>query len=334
MLKGIYNKKQILFFSTLVVILFSIGFLSGRGVSKDFGDRNKPCLSNLEFINPNPGCELFEQKLSQMSALQKRLDLEIEAYLSSGRAERISAFARDLSSLRYVGVNDADTFFMASLLKVPLAIAYFRLSEITPDILDQKVKYSRGSDDYSIQSIVSPEKLVNGNEYTIRDLIFRSLAYSDNAAAEILSENFVSFDYLQKILQALGLQLRSGNITENLVTARSYASVFRTLYNSSFLNRELSNEMLDILSKSIFSDGARKNIPKDVVVAHKFGERSLVDEQTGRTVTKQLHDCGIVYAKDGMEPYTFCIMTEGQDFDDLRSIIAKISLTIYEEITK
>ena len=223
---------------------------------------------------------------------------------------------------------------MASLLKVPLAVAYFRLAEITPDVLSQKVVYSGIPDLYLNQNIQPPEKLIKGKEYTIEDLLYRSLAYSDNTAAEILSQNYVTDDYLQKILLTIGLHNRNKDQIETMVTAKSYAGVFRILYNSSFLTRKYSNEIIKTLSQSSFTDGATANLPAGVFVAHKFGERAFIDPQTKSSTIEQLHDCGIVYAKDRKEPYTFCILTEGKSFFDLKTIIQQISATIYKGIVE
>ncbi len=301
-------------------------------VSLPIGASKNTCLSNLTFINPQPGCEIFEEKLERMKVLQDDLRRQLNGYLASGRADRISVFARDLTSQRFASVNDSDTFFMASLLKVPLAIAYYRLSEITPDLLSQTVTYTGTPNLYASQTTQPQDKLVIGKTYSINDLIYKALANSDNTAAQVLSESYVSFDYLQKILLALGLQVMKDGSSEDIVTVKSYAGMLRILYNSSFLTRKSSNEILSILSKSSFSDGATANLPKDIVVAHKFGERSIIDSRTGQSDSRQLHDCGIVYANKGQEPYIFCIMTEGNNFEDLKAILRDVSSTIYKGI--
>ena len=220
---------------------------------------------------------------------------------------------------------------MASLLKLPLAIAYYRLSEITPDLLTQELIYTESVNAYGVQDIKPSNKLELGKKYTVKDLIYRALVYSDNSASALLRQNFVSDDYLNKLLTAIGLQVQKNGEEEDLITAKSYAAVLRMLYNSSFLQRKLSNEILKTLSESEFYEGATKYLPKNVLVAHKFGERTAVN-MNNEVKFRQLHDCGIVYAKNGEEPYTFCILTEGKDFENLQKIIQEISKTIYENM--
>lgn len=332
----LYLKRDTVVF---ISIVFFTAFLSGVLFHSSVIDKyyflnpKDMCLSNLNFINPEPGCELYEDKLDRMNILQATLETQVNGYLNSKRATRISVFTRDLTTKRFAGVNDSDTFYMASLIKLPLAIAYYRLSEITPDLLSQQLTFTNLENQYLTQNIQPKDKLTLGNTYTVKDLIYHMLAHSDNSAVELLMKNFVSKDYLQKILYSLGLQTVVSSQEEDLVTAKSYTGVIRILYNASFINRNSSNEVLKMLSDSDFTTGAVFNLPKDVIVAHKFGERTAINSNN-EVMFRQLHDCGIVYAKKGKEPYTFCIMTEGQDYSNLESIIQNISKTIYEGIQK
>ncbi len=330
-MRNMFKKESLPCAVAIVALAFGTGILSYKLFDSSPRGTQKDCLSDLFFVNPEPDCELFEKKLESMSALQDNLEDLTKKYLDEKKATRIGVFSRDLKTRRFVGVNDTDVFVMASLLKVPLAIAYFRLGEITPDIFSQGIKHTNTNtlESSSSQRIKPKEDLVLGNTYNIKELIYRMLAYSDNASAQMLSTNFVSPDYLNKVLLAVGLQVTKAGETENVLTAKSYANVFRTLYNASFLSRESSNKVLDILAQSTFNEGATALLPKNVKVAHKFGERIIVDEKEN-IIIQQLHDCGIVYAKNGDESYTFCILTEGKKYDDLKYIIQNLSKAIFD----
>lgn len=314
-----------------VVIVFIGGYatrgLMGSGIFPA-ATSNTDCVSNLEYINPQPGCEIYESKLQKMSTLEDLLNTQVDRYIKDGKASRIAVFSRDLRSQRFVGVHDSELFNMASLLKVLLVATYYRVADTAPDTLKEKITYSGVPDLYSEQAIQPTNKLVKGSEYTFHDLAFRSLVYSDNTAAQILLEH-ISDGYFDKVLGALGLQAVRYGEKEDLVNARSYGGVFRILYNSSFLSRESSNEIIKMLTQSAYTNGAVKKLPKDLVVAHKFGERSILDPITGVLQHRQLHDCGIVYGNNGKDPYTFCILTEGSDYSELESVIQDLSLTIY-----
>lgn len=318
----------------LVGAILFIGLLGGvffdRVISR-IADRPS-CVSSLTFIKPTLNCNLSDEKSQNLSDLQERLKVSIEGYQSTGKAKRISVFVRDLTSSRFAGVNDNDIYYMASLLKLPLLIGGYKLAEVEPKILDQEIEYTGKPNLYDEQSIKPKEELKIGATYAIRELMRRAVVYSDNTAAQLLFDYYPK-EFIDRILAALGIQLvRPTGEIENLITARTYANVFRILYNSSYLTREYSDNALLMLTQSTFADGATAKLPASVVVAHKFAERTIVDQMNPARTIRQLHECGIVYAKQSSEPYSFCIMTEGNDYQDLEEVLQNVSLSIYESM--
>jgi hypothetical protein len=225
-------------------------------------------------------------------------------------------------------VNQNENFIMASLLKLPLAIAGYKLAEVEPKILEQTFTYDGTPDLYADQNVPVADKIKIGQKYTFRELITRSIIHSDNTTAQMLSD-FYAPGYFDLILNALGVKLRLDDKNgEDLVSPRNYANLFRSLYNASYLTADYSNELLEVLTNTTYRNGAVKNIPAHVKVAHKFAERTVVDIY-GRPSFRQFHECGLVYVKNGDEPYSFCIMTEGTDFNQLEKIQQEIGQEIY-----
>lgn len=296
-----------------------------------FNNSKSPeCSSRYTFINPDPECDVYDERSEKLSMLQEKLESEIANLEKKEGITRIAVFSRDLTSRRFASVNSDQVFYLASLLKVPLAIAYYKFAEVEPLVLKDTVTYDGKINEYSLQQIAPSHQLKVGATYTIEDLISRSIIYSDNTAAQILIGR-IPPEFLGAVQSSLGMQIeKPEGEREDLVTARTYANVFRILYNSSYLSREYSNALLETLAQSEFEQGAPALLPKGTVVAHKFGERTLVDKKTGLTISEQLHDCGIVYTPDG--PYTFCILTEGEDNQALSEAIQKVSFTIYETL--
>ena len=95
------------------------------------------------------------------------------------------------------------------------------------------------------------------------------------------------------------------------------------MYNSSFLNSDNSEKLLEILSESSFQNGLRQGVPENIKIAHKFGEREITLDK------KQLHDCGVIYYPSN--PYLLCVMTQGKDYKELERILGHISKEVYEE---
>ncbi len=303
--------------------VFASGFFSSAGSA---------CTSQYTYINPEPDCDTFDERSSRLDALQEKLDAKVKNLELQPNVDHVAVFTRDLVTRRFAGVNDVHSFYMASLLKVPILIAYYKFAEVEPKILDDGITYDGSINEYDLQDIPVPDHLVVGKSYTVSELLYHSVANSDNTAAQILMQRLPS-DFLDKVLTALGTQFQKPEgEKEDLITARSYAGVFRVLYNASYLSREYSNKALELLTHTSFDKGAAAGIPAGTAIAHKYGERANVDPKTDAVVSRQLHDCGIIYAHSGSHPYIFCIMTQGNDFSALQSAIRDLSATIYNAL--
>mgnify|MGYP000906723536 CR=1 FL=1 len=273
--------------------------------------------TNLKYISPLLSCgnpssnTLTDLKQKVVSTIEKQ-DLN-----------HISVYFRDLNNGPWFGINENTLFSPASLVKVPLAIAYYKLAETDPSIFNKTVINSI-KDDNSEQNI-KPEKTITPNqEYTIKQLIEFMIVYSDNNSYDLLS-NHIDSQNLRNVYFNLGIDLDKAmeNPTGNIISVKNYASFFRILFNASYLNPQSSNELLEMLTRTTFNKGLVAGIGQGTTVAHKFGERYFTD-----TNERQLHDCGIVYSPQ--KPYLVCIMTRGTDFNSLTQSIKAISSIIFQ----
>ena len=154
------------------------------------------------------------------------------------------------------------------------------------------------------------------------------IAESDNNAARVLSVHAPN-NYLADVYGDFGLPVVT-NEDENIISPKMYMRLFRILYNASYLGRGRSQQALELMTQTSFTDGIVAGVPQGTSVSHKFGEREIF-VGSGKTPTlTQLHDCGIVYYP--RFPYGICIMTEGGDLQKLKLVIAHVSQTIYEEV--
>lgn len=240
------------------------------------------------------------------------------------KVDDIAVYFRDLNNGPWFGIKEKEPFFPGSLLKIPIMMGYLEEAERDPSIMKQQIKYERRlfpSDQY----VKPAEEMQEGRSYTIEELIYRMIVNSDNSAAYLLRK-FDSEDVYYKVYKDLQIPVAYENANEPPynISVRKYASFFRILFNASYLDKEMSNKALGLLSNAKFREGLVKGIPSDVPAAHKFGERNITDTQ------KQFHDCGIVYYPK--YPYLLCVMTRGSDFDNLVSVIQDISRLVYEEV--
>ena len=274
-------------------------------------------------INPLLECELGQKVLSaRFVSFRYAVDEEVKKLKESKTIENMAVYFRDLNNGLFFGINQNEGFSPASLLKLPIMIAYYKEAEIHPEILKKKLTFT-DTLDRNLQENIRPEKPIEkGKEYSIADLIYSMMVYSDNNAMALLVENMplVTQD---KVYKDLGITIPGVRGTEDFMSVSEYASFFRILYNSSYLAQDSSEKALDLLSKVDFSEGLRAGVPRNILVANKFGERAINNK-------KQLHDCGIIYFND--HPYLLCIMSRGTDFAQLAESISRVSRVVYKQV--
>jgi beta-lactamase class A len=237
-----------------------------------------------------------------------------------------TVYYRDLNNGPWFGINEKEYFSPASLIKVPLMIAYYKLSESDPSILDKEIDNTIPYNP-SEQNITPTKFLELNQKYTINQLIDQMIIQSDNVAYEILLNN-IDNSLVSKVYEDLGVDISKAkdNPNGNILRVKDYAAFFRILYNASYLERSLSEKALYLLSQSTYHKGLSAGVPENIVVSHKFGERRYL-----ATEEHQLHDCGIIYSSKN--PYLLCVMTRGEDFNKLANSISQISKTVYDKIT-
>jgi len=288
--------------------------------------------SGYKFINPLLECELKSNEMGSVAELRNKASLAVTEVLNyDNKIKNISVYFRDLNNGPWFGINEKEKFSPSSLLKVPLLIAYLKQAEVGPELLLEKYLKEKEvdlGDNFAYQYFKPSQKLEIGKSYTIDELLYRMIAYSDNEAALILF-SLIKPEIQTTIYNDLGIKMPEAN-KEDFMTVKDYASFFRILFNASYLNRDFSEKALTLLSKSEFDKGIVAGTRGNVVVAHKFGERVYQTEE--KVELKQLHDCGIVYYPQ--HPYLLCIMSRGDDFDKLANIIKDISYLIFDYINQ
>lgn len=292
----------------------------------------KKCSDQYFFVNPELDCGTINEKIEQFEEIDKRIETLANQEEQAGNAQQISVFFRDLNSRRWFGVNENNNFYPASLAKLPMAMMFYKTAEVNKKILDVPLEISAEDIQTNQRQNYQPrETLEAGKSYSIHELLRRILIFSDNAPIEPLMD--ASDSFRTAVLTDLGIFFESETEKEDEgnwnINSKNYANLFRILYNASYLRPAYSNEILDQLSQSPFKNALAAGVPSDIKIAHKYGEMSHLNKNTGKE-SLILNDCGIVYKEKN--PYILCVMTQGEKFENLEKIIQKISQTVYESI--
>lgn len=280
-----------------------------------------------QYISPLLECNPTGIENYDTVGLKQSLQKLIEERIRAGTVSHVSVYFRDLNNGPWIGIAEEENFSPASLLKVPLMIAYLKMAEKDPGLLEKRITvktYAQPGLGFT-QNVPPADQVQAGEEYTVDELLRFMIVFSDNNASNALIENANPED-LGRLYEDLKISPLTPGETENFMTVLEYSSFFRILYNSSYLNRAMSEKALSLLAQSKFNDGLVAGLPAGTTIAHKFGERGLID-------SKQLHDCGIIYLRDGRH-YLACIMTRGDNLPEMSATIADLSRIIYEGFRK
>ncbi|MBP9822358.1 MAG: serine hydrolase [Candidatus Pacebacteria bacterium] len=315
----------------LAVILLLGGFCLGYFFVKNNLFGSYCDYSKFRFVGNGFRCGFeYSIKKSSYASLKLKLSQYIDDHRKNGDVSSVSVYFRDLENGPTLGIEEHEKFSPASLLKLPVLLAYLNFEEDKPGTLKTELVYQDlQRRDKLEQNISVKDPIKEGVRYTIEDLLRHMIKYSDNKAYYVLLEYLHQLspenDLLKDVYVDLGI-VDPKSLIDETISVKSYSSIFAQIYYSSFFEtREISELALSFLVDVDYRDGLVAGVPSGIPVAHKFGERTGF--QGG---VKQLHDCGIVYFDKN--PYLLCVMTRGQDFSRLAETISEISRIVYREL--
>ena len=327
-MKRLFDKKigdVRIWIPLLCVISFFIGFevrlfAQGESISPPLRE------GMMGLIDPLLDCRQ-PQQAPELNTLKETILDQHEP------ATDFSVYFRDLDSGAWMGINETQVYYPASLLKLPVLIAYLRLAETDPNILKKEIMYTPAmeSNNALIQDYNANSSLAVGGTYQVEDLLHRMVAYSDNRSYLALIDT-LDMNYLNSVAGDLGLAVAGSpppSQNSYAISARAYSFIFRVLYNATYLSPAMSQKALELLSQSDFRGGIVGGLPasSSIPVAHKFGIAI-----TDSTSTSELHDCGIVYYPG--RPYALCVMTRGGSEADLEKTISDVSGITYNGVAE
>ena len=245
---------------------------------------------------------------------------------------------RDLETGAEILLNPDAEFHAASMMKVPVMVRLYRMSESGQLEMDETIEvhnefvsiydgspYSLTRDDDSDSTLYARV----GSGATPRELVHLMIRRSSNLATNILIE-LAEPDSIASMLGAFGAQgmrvLRGvedipayENGLNNTTSARGLLELYTSLGHGDAASPASTTEMMDILLGQEFNDAIPAGLPAGVPVAHKTGWITAVD-----------HDGGIVLPPDG-SAYVLVVLTSGVGDESItREAAAAVSRLVWE----
>lgn len=258
-------------------------------------------ISGYSLISPLVEC-IDSAETVALTPFKQDIERVIAEYFTPSST---SVYFRDLQNGYWFAIHPDEKYIPASMMKVATVMALLREVQDDPALLNTSYTYE---DQFADNRNLDPGRhLVAGETYTLRQLMEYTLSRSDNEAHDMIKALLVEreSDYLAQLHEYIGFRNRDMVPEDaNQITIFNYASLFRLLFNASFLSPEWSEYAIELLLQSENIGGIRAGTPASVPIAHKYGFKNPVM----RTAGYQFHQCGIVYAP--AKPYLLCIMSK------------------------
>ncbi|MCG9880186.1 MAG: class A beta-lactamase-related serine hydrolase [Bacteroidia bacterium] len=321
---------QIISLVLVAIVSIIIGYYLPKKDTKKTNSSTPVLAENFSTSLTNPVLPYYTQMgldHSELNSFRDKLEKYIQKEKKSHPDLHVSYYFRDLNNGLWTGINERETFSPASLFKVPLMIALLKRSETDPKVWTMGVHYKKA--DLGDIPEESGFKKEEGKFYSIEDLLNQMIIHSDNAASLLLLQ-FLGDTAVMHVIDELNMHVGNGfHENTNFVTVKAYAGIFRILYNASFLNKEMSEKALNLLSQAKYDKGIRAGVPSNIKVAHKYGKR---DENIGggKLHNLQLHHFGLVYHP--RKPFLIGVMTRGADVETKNRVIKELTEITYKEV--
>jgi beta-lactamase class A len=276
----------------------------------------------FQFIKPIVDAKQECESNKYQSVKQDIADL-VQKYKSDGSITSASVYLQDFKQNDWISYNATEKYNPGSLLKVPLLMAYLRMDEDHPGLLDTELRFDKQYH-YDKNPVFLSKAIQFGNKYTIRELLRYMIAYSDNNANNLLFDH-VDFLAFQKVFTDLGISQLDWKAPNWPLTPKEYSLFMDAIFNASYLSKKNSEFASELLSQCDFTEGMRRSLPDSMVLIHKFAE-------AGNAQVKEFHESGIIYLHNA--PYLLTIMTKGADLKKLPGVVSNLSKLVYDDMIR
>jgi beta-lactamase class A len=306
----------------------------GRVTGKQETNVQMMRLNDQNLVHPLLFVDIESEQF--LSGVREKVTEYLQAKRSGNAFTSASVYVKDLNDGMYFSINADSLYDPASLMKVPLMITYLKLAEANPALLKKKHAFKRNPL-YTTVRTINDIALTDGKTYTVEELLYYMIVYSDNDAFWLLNEN-IDQNLLLDLDKKLGIPSNfdvlhyPASEKHTLLTVNSIAHYFNILYNASYLNKNLSTYALDLLTKSTFKDGITKDMGPNLLIAHKFGERTISYMREGKleNLQSEFHEFGIIYLQN--RPYLLGVMTRGNESKPLQEVVRNVAKIVYDDL--
>lgn len=179
----------------------------------------------------------------------------------------IGFYAEDMKE-NVIEYNSNKNFETASCIKLFILIEYYKQVFNKKISLADNFSYTKKDNIIGMNSGVIKD-FNYGIKFTLEDLAMLMILYSDNIATNKLID-YLGIDNINNTIQELGFKntklLCKLNLLKNkkfgITTPKEYALVYKKILNGEIYNKEISNNILNLLKKQSKSNIINKSLPQ------------------------------------------------------------------------
>lgn len=257
-----------------------------------------PALRPVEPLMPEPGT--VAEPWGPLDLAVREIAAEFEG--------RLSVVAVDLTSGARYEFRPYDRYLPASTFKLPVTLCITQAIDRGELTWESLVTFTPEDNDTVGQGGFATAPY--GGQYTVRNLLDRSIISSNNVAVKMLART-LTWEGLAKCTEAMGGMVTRTEDGSTPVTALGEANWWLTLWQMKQSKPALAANMLNPLWRVTYLGRIQAGTPRPDLVTHKFG-----------TYPPYEHDGAIVW---GDRPYILVVMTYGGDHRTVDSTIAAIA---------
>ncbi len=271
----------------------------------------------------------------QSRTIDQKASTNIEERIRKSGADVAIAF-RALDGQTAYSFHDEESFHAASTMKIPVMIELFHQARQAKLKLDDPLLVKNEFHSLVDGSIYKLDPADDsetdlykaaGQTRTLSQLCELMITASSNLATNLLIEK-LGVDNIRATVHSLhadGMNVLRGvednkafaKGLNNTTTARGLLQLLNAIARADAVDKESSQQMLEILERQKFNEGIPAGLPPGTRVAHKTGE-----------ITKIHHDAAIVFAP---RPFLLVILVRGlADTKDSAALMAGITRQIYQ----
>ncbi len=236
-------------------------------------------------------------------------------------------YAQDIKGGYGYGVNADETFFGASVMKIPLMVAVFKKIDEGEISLNDSFETESGDWAGGAGWLQWEEA---GTSHTVEDYLWMMMTQSDNVATNALLRLVGGPAYVNEVARSLDApdtflyqkvtsERAAVPALDNRTTPRDMAIILEKVYTGEAVSPESSQKMVEIMYQNDLQSSIKDGLPEDVEAAKKGG-----------WLYKVYDEAGIVWHED--RPYVVAIFSKhgSEDVEVGKALLKGISKGIYK----